>query len=268
MRGNMVGKILNRILFRLWLFLNSRIDFSQKLDYSKMDIRMDARSLLELYRLNACIKEPETVLWIEENIKNGDVFYDIGANVGSYSLIASAVTKGKCKIYAFEPSFNTFAKLNENIFLNNYEESIIPFLVALDNKTELKNFLFSSLLSGDARHSITDTLYQKTDGGINKKQQNVLCYRLDEFIDVFGLMSPNHIKIDVDGSELNVLYGADKTFNNISLKTVLIEIDEHDDEISNKIFNFMKAHKFNDFLRYPKEKKDVTISNYIFKRNF
>ena len=65
-----------------------------QLDYRRHRILLHADSPLGLYRARACQKEPETVRWIEEFVRPGDVFYDIGANVGAYSLIASKYCGG------------------------------------------------------------------------------------------------------------------------------------------------------------------------------
>ena len=55
---------------------------------------MNIEDSLTFHRTNsACRKEPDTVRWIEEYLSEGDVFYDIGANVGAYSLVAASIFK-------------------------------------------------------------------------------------------------------------------------------------------------------------------------------
>ena len=62
-------------------------------------------------------KEPGTVNWIETGVRDGDVFYDIGANIGIYSLLAAARI-GAGKVYSFEPDVSSFAGLLQVITLN------------------------------------------------------------------------------------------------------------------------------------------------------
>ena len=66
-----------------------------RLDYAANRIQMCVNSPWQPYRLNSCAKEPETVAWIERNVRPGDTFYDIGANVGAYSLVAFAVSTAR-----------------------------------------------------------------------------------------------------------------------------------------------------------------------------
>ena len=93
------------------------------MDYSAAEI-----FLSEGIRVNSCHKEPETVRWVETHLKSGQVFYDIGANVGAYSLIAAKYHHGTVTIYAFEPALQNFPLLVENIRRNGCHK-IIKFTI-------------------------------------------------------------------------------------------------------------------------------------------
>lgn len=189
-----------------------------RLDYPKADIFMEVESLRGVKRLSACKKEPETVDWIENNVKKGDIFYDIGANVGAYSLVASLLGAGAGKVYAFEPGAATYAVLSRNILLNKVEGKVIPIGLAISDNTALNNLEYSSFTAGEAQHNWGNSAVRNF--------QPIPSFRLDDFIEIFKIEPPNHIKIDVDGHEMNVLVGATKTLNNPNLKSLLIEIDE------------------------------------------
>lgn len=236
----------------------------EKLDYPKSIILMNISSFSQLPRLNACRKEPETVNWIEKNMKEGDIFYDIGANVGAYSFIARVVTNNKCKIYAFEPSFTTFTELSQNILLNDCQEKIIPFNVALSDKTNLFSFNYSDINPGAAGHSLKESI---TENGKNFKPifiQPILSYRLDDLIKQFSLDLPNLIKIDVDGAELNIIKGAENTLSNPFLRSVLIEINE---EIypPQDIIGYIQKFGL-EFISKHSRMRSKILFNYIFKR--
>ena len=190
-----------------------------RLDYPKVDIFMELDSLRGIRRLGACNKEPETVAWIEKQVKKGDIFYDIGANVGAFSFVASAEAGDSGKVYAFEPGAATYAVLSRNVFLNNAEGKIIPMGIALSDKTALNKLVYSSITAGEAQHNWGGALE-------GKKFQFIPSYTTDDFIETFKIEPPNHIKIDVDGHEMNVLLGAKKTLENPKLRSLLIEIDE------------------------------------------
>ena len=64
--------------------------------------------------------EKNEIDYIEKNLNNGDIFVDIGANIGLFSLIASQLVGEKGKVISFEPSPITFNRLQENINLNNF----------------------------------------------------------------------------------------------------------------------------------------------------
>ena len=55
-------------------------------------------------------KEPETIEWLRENLRDGDVFYDVGANIGLYSLYAAKL-RAACRVFALEPESQNFGKL-------------------------------------------------------------------------------------------------------------------------------------------------------------
>lgn len=202
--------------------LREKLTLQRPLDYEDAVIHLRVTSRTEWdVRLRSCEKEPETVDWIQKTMAAGDVLYDIGANVGAYSLVAAHWTRGQALTYAFEPGYSTFANLVENIFMNRCEGSVIPFQLALGAETAVRGFQYASLEPGGATHGgITGA----GDPG-HHRTQALMCYRLDEFVSLFRLRPPTHLKIDVDGSELEILRGAPATMRSTSLEWVLVEVD-------------------------------------------
>lgn len=207
-------------------FLKERISCVGKLDYLRRDIFMRIDSEIQINRLYACEKEPETISWIESEIEPGDVFFDIGANVGAYSFVAWAATGGNCKIYAFEPSFSTYAALNHNILINNCQEKIASLQVALSDENKLFKFNYFKVTPGIASHTLGEAVDENEQPFQPEFVQYIPGYRMDDLIKQYALPIPNHIKIDVDGAEYSILQGALDTLANPSLRSVLIEVDE------------------------------------------
>ena len=72
--------------------------------------------------------------WLDKTLHDGDVFFDVGANVGIYSLYA-ALRNPKTKVYAFEPEYSNLHQLKQNILLNSLAETIFPYSLALYDAT-------------------------------------------------------------------------------------------------------------------------------------
>ena len=209
---------------QLWLLIRERTVMVRRMDYARHPILMCVDSWIENdYRLHSCKKEPETVEWIEKWFKPGDVFYDIGANVGAYSLVAFKALLGNIVIYSFEPGFTNFPQLCRNIHLNDANQAIFPFPVALSDRTSITNFHYQNLTPGGALHALGAPTDQ------NGKQFHPVCtlpalsYSLDHFVCQFELPFPNHIKIDVDGIECQILKGAQETLCRPELRSILVE---------------------------------------------
>jgi FkbM family methyltransferase len=188
------------------------------LDYPRGGIALHVDSVVELSRIHACRKEPETVAWIEAHVRPGDVFYDIGANVGAYSLVADRVSGGRARVYAFEPGVFTFVQLSRNVHLNQAQGRVVPLHVALSDRSGLSTFSYSSVAPGAALHAVGP-------GSPDRFEQAIIAYRLDDALPALGLPQPTAIKLDVDGHEAPILRGAAGVLRDPRLRTVLIEVE-------------------------------------------
>lgn len=246
------------------LGLNSEMNVVEKMDYERYDIWLNINSQTEYkVRLNSCKKEPDTVQWIENFLQAGDVFYDIGANVGVYSFVASKYFQGQLKIYAFEPAFMNFNQLCKNIYINKCQDNIIPLQIALSDQTILNNFNYSSLTIGGAQNTLGEAINEKGAAFSPVFTQYTLSYRIDDLIENFGLPVPNHLKIDVDGIEFLVLKGAPKTLANSSLRSMIVELAEGERE--QEVTNYLKNQGFKLHSQHPR--MTPGLFNYIFQRD-
>ena len=164
--------------------------------------------------------------WLRSALRTGEVLYDVGANVGAYSLLASALHGGAVDVIAFEPSATNYAQLCRNLALNQWSGRIIPLPVALSETRGLVMFGYSDLATGAALHSVGDV----SSAASMPYVQRVMGMPLDELIHEFGLPEPNAIKIDVDGAERGVIRGAAATLRAATLRSVLIELEEDTEE--------------------------------------
>jgi FkbM family methyltransferase len=208
------------------------------LDYPGAEIKLVPASGK---RHRSCEKEPFTVDWIERHLRNGETLYDIGANVGAYSLVAAKAVPG-ARVVAFEPAFPAFSVLCENIVLNGLHDRITPLPVALGDATALRTFRYSSLKPSDAGHNAPRA---------SAYTQPVAAYRLDDLVRQFELPWPTHIKLDVDGFEVAVLEGATDTLAAPELRTLMVEIAVGDDAV----VSLLESRGFELKRRFEKEQE-------------
>lgn len=174
-------------------------------------------------------KEPITLAWID-TFAEGDTLFDIGANVGMYTIYA-AVTR-KSPVYAFEPEALNYAELNKNIYLNDLHGQVLGYCVALSDVDKPDRLLLSDFGLGISYHDFEENSWTEDkqfahDWHVskdNRRPQGCIGHRLDTLI-AGGLPVPEHIKIDVDGLEYRVVEGMLETLRDPALKTVLIEIN-------------------------------------------
>ena len=166
-------------------------------------------------------KEPDTIKWIE-NFNDDEVFLDIGANIGIYSLYAA--TKG-LKVWAIEPESLNFAMLNLNIFDNNLSSKINALPLSLHENTKVDKLNIFNLDWGEALNSFNNTKDQFGKNFTPSFNQGSYSIKLDELVNLIGKI--DHIKIDVDGNEEIILNGAINTLKHKKIKSILIELDEN-----------------------------------------
>lgn len=256
---------------RLVLFLRTHMRVVRPLDYSEAKIVLDVESRVEYgTRLHSCAKEPETIDWIQTFFRPGDVYYDIGANVGAYALVAAKRFRGDVQVYAFEPSYPTFKQLCTNVVINDCQDCITPLQVALSDQTGIAVLNYSSLVPGSALHALGEACDYKGDKFRPAVKQPVLAFALDDLIRQFALSPPAHIKLDVDGIELSILRGAEKTLASTVLRSVLVEILEGDAH-SMEVVSFLERcgltlHSKHKYIHGGSTGPSSRIYNYIFHR--
>jgi FkbM family methyltransferase len=196
------------------------------LDYPDAALHLYITSKVERRsRAISCAKEPWTVDWIRSDVRAGDVFYDVGANVGAYSLVAATRLSPGGTVVAFEPGYASYAHLCDNVVLNGFGDTIVPVPLALSSRTELGRFEYYKLQPGFARHAVEGPRVDDADVREKVFKQRAPMIRLDDARELFQLPAPSHIKLDVDGWEPQILQGAAATLRQPSLRGILLEIE-------------------------------------------
>ncbi|GAA4764099.1 FkbM family methyltransferase [Novosphingobium ginsenosidimutans] len=174
-------------------------------------------------------KEPITLAWID-SFASGEVLYDVGANVGMYTIYAAIMRQ--IKVHAFEPEALNYAELNKNIYLNGLHGQVLAYCLALSDVDKVDRLLLSDFGLGISYHDFEENSWTEdktfapdwTVARDDRKPQGCIGRRFDSLTQD-GLPFPDHIKIDVDGLEYRVIAGMASTLRDPRLKSLLIEIN-------------------------------------------
>ncbi len=179
--------------------------------------------------------------FLDKNLKNGDVFIDVGANIGLIAIHAAISVGDEGKVLSFEAHPETAKILEFNKELNQ-KENIHIYPIALGSEKG-KAMIFSDSESNRGGASMIR--------GQSKNGIEVNVERLDDIID--KAIVPKVIKIDVEGFEMNVLKGAVSTIREAK-PILLIEAAEKQD-INQEIISFLKQIHSYKLYKFSKGKE-------------
>jgi FkbM family methyltransferase len=167
-------------------------------------------------------KEPETLDWIDALDPSG-VLFDVGANVGLYSLYA-ALRHPTMRVVAFEPEFSNLHLLRDNVVANDLHERVEIYAIALSARDGLSRLAVQDLTPGAALHTESREILDRTrTGHAVVLEEGIATLTLDRFVSESGVV-PTALKIDVDGTEQLILEGGVRTLAREELRSVLVEM--------------------------------------------
>lgn len=220
-----------------------------------MPVKINARNSVHLRRFTAIdrgTKEPETVEWITKTLNENEVFVDVGANVGAYSVLAAIVAPGT-EVLAFEPEPQSAAALCETVSLNNLPITVYP--IALGRRIEIGHFhINGAVQAGLSDHQYGEAVSDK--GGTFKPALTIgmMTMPFDYLRQTSAVKVPTHIKIDVDGREIDVLHGMKETLRTGGVRYVAVESVDPDKarEVSDFLFNlaFQRRDSFSSSIMH------------------
>ncbi|MBB3188404.1 FkbM family methyltransferase [Microbacter margulisiae] len=221
-------------------------NFTQNSDYFQH--KLDDNIKIILYKDSLLCKyiyfsfEETEIMFLRKFLSPGDCFYDIGANIGLYTLYAANIVGIQGTVYAFEPAPSTFSRLEKNIQLNSYSNVILEN-IGLSNSKEILPFHLST--NGyDAWNSFAN-LNELNNSNIT----NVHTITLDEYDETNQIQHIDLMKIDVEGWELNVLKGASKLLASTEAPVLLVEFTETNAFAAGyycgELFDYVKSFGYN-----------------------
>ena len=171
------------------IILKSDLGFKINLDLSK---DVDKNFYLDLFEL-------ENLNLFHQLISEDNIIFDVGANIGIYSLIAASTMSAGTRIFAFEPADGAYQHLLANIELNKFR-NIIPFKLAIGDRKGIVSFY---VCNDDAYNSIIDNTMRPV-----LNVENVELNTIDNFCQTNKIDRIDLLKIDAEGADYLILKGA------------------------------------------------------------
>lgn len=274
-----MGKTLARVLSRLvigltamekpWRRADTRLRVSEcLLPRHRIETRLGALLFVTThpqalqYPRDFETREPETLAWIE-SFETPCRFWDIGANIGVFSLYAGL--RPGVEVSAFEPAAASYAALCRNIAANDLGARVRAYCVALSDRNQLSSLNLSGTNAGSVFNAF-DSSENCFGNAIEVAfRQGMVGVSVDGFRRLFGLPAPNYLKIDVDSTEERILAGASETLRDPELRSVLVELEAADTARNNRLLAALEAAGLQLSLR--SKARQIDVINGIFTRS-
>ena len=227
--------------------VNTRISKSIKISENQK-IKFYTPNKISSYRVKTFFsKEPDTLEWIRKKGGNEKVLYDIGANMGIYSIYYAKMFKSQ--VFAFEPSFTNLDLLVKNINLNLLTNQVHVISNPLSKKFIISNLFQKKSSPGLAGTTFNNNFVKKKmattnkDFTLNQVEYNTLGLSIDSLMDLNIIKKPDLLKIDVDGTEVDIIEGCQNTIKESKRISILIETSEETESSIKKTFTSLGLTK-------------------------
>ena len=182
-------------------------------------------------------KEAGTIRWIRSEVRPGDVFYDVGASTGVYTLVAARRVGRDGAVYAFEPHLANALSLLHNIRENGLNGAVKVLSCALSDRETY--FDFEYLSARPAAYDMPESEKAKLKPLFSELKYATT---IDRLVDQGAARHPSLVKVDVDGAELEVIRGMrELLLGQHRPRSVQVEVNRHSKDAVNA---FMEEHGF------------------------
>ena len=180
-----------------------------------------------LKRFPALPKEVEEaeMNFYKDTLHDGMIVFDVGANIGQFSMLFSELVGQEGEVHCFEASSQTFQLLEKNCNKNKVSNLYLNHLAVSDQLGKVQLFVY------DDEHSSWNTLANRPlhDYGIQVEPidtEEVKAITIDTYCQQHGIKAIDILKIDVEGAEYQVLLGAERMFREKSIKNCILEFGQ------------------------------------------
>jgi FkbM family methyltransferase len=202
--------------------------------------------------LNYGIYEAKTIDIITSRLKEGDIFIDVGANEGFFTILGGRIVGEKGKVLSIEPQNRLINVIKENININKLS-NVDVVNVACSDGTKVKSIIYlcPSTVTGSS------SMVRKY---IIPRKQEVICNTLDNIALKYKIKNIDLIKIDVEGYEYEVLLGAKNLLKTKSITNLLI--DFHKSILDTRSINYYDIHNYIISHDYCLDGDKVNVNGY------
>ena len=198
------------------------------INHNGIEMRFSVPNRLNHFRVETfSYKEPETINWIE-SFSKGSILWDIGANVGLYTIYAAKARDSI--VYAFEPSVFNLELLARNSFLNQVQKQVIIMPIALNDVMGENKMLITDTEWGGAFSTFGRNLNWEGKNINSEFEFQTFGISMDQAFELLRIPMPDYVKIDVDGLEHFILKNGQQVLSQV--KGILIEINDNFQEQS------------------------------------
>lgn len=215
-----------RFLQRIRFAIRNRLCRRVRTSDGNHDFLFVCDSELEVWRANTLrTKEAGTVRWIQENVRPGDVFYDIGANIGLYSMLAAAYVGKQGKVFAFEPHLPNAVSLMRNTLANRFQSRLSLVTTALHSEDRFLPFNYCATTPGSSMSQLDGTKTDLDESFTPVFSELKHATSIDLLVEQGVLPPANIVKMDVDGNEPYILVGMRKLLSgSLRPRSVQVEV--------------------------------------------
>jgi FkbM family methyltransferase len=203
----------------LWFRAHRKLGLRIRVPVDGFGLVLDPHGELAGQLLFADYEHAEREL-VRRALRPGDVFADVGAHAGLFSVLAARIVGGTGRVYAFEPSSRTFDALRLNLRRNRVARIVVARRVALSDSDGRQ-----AIQIGDARYSAW-TSFGRVPPGTHAGVEEVETGTIDSLLRDGSLEHPFLLKLDVEGWELHVLQGGGETFARDDAPHLLVEFTD------------------------------------------
>lgn len=200
--------------------------------------------------------ESDLVSFIKSRATAGKVFWDVGACIGNFSILAA---KNGAKVVAFEPDGMTFGVLEKNV--KNSKLTIKALPIALGDKNHIAELFMRDGEIASAYNTVDRNVDHRAKTFSHAFVQSVIELQAKHLIEFFQVEKPNILKIDVDGNEYLVLQGFGELLRDPGLEAVVIELFEENEE-HRKCISLLEQF---GFVRKPELSSKETLNIFFLR---
>ena len=257
---NIIKRILNKIL-REWLKFLQNVFFDRTMIVEGF-ILDNSHYRIKNRKLYPVREEQEMFIFLDM-IDKSDVFWDIGANIGYFSLYVAK--KRKAKVVAFDPDTLTCSILNKNIYLNNLSDYIIALPVALNDINSINYLYMRDFLPANAYNTFSSNKNHRGKEFKQEFKQGSIGFTGEFLVNTNSEIShPSAVKIDVDGNELKVLKGLGELLKGVRILAIELAYDHPDYEECISILSKNNFIEIGDSRLFNEKRDQNSMRNFYF----